>query len=87
MLIYPLTRGRELGWPLWGHLCMAGSLIVFAAFVMYEKYKTRKDSSPLVELSRVDTGPVRPRGDATLRPEGGLRVRVRRDLGGTTLGS
>jgi EmrB/QacA subfamily drug resistance transporter len=51
MLIYPLTRGRELGWPLWGHLCMAGSLIVFAAFVMYEKYKTRKDSSPLVELS------------------------------------
>ncbi|MFC4609022.1 MFS transporter [Streptomyces maoxianensis] len=51
MLIYPLTRGRELGWPLWGHLCMAGSLLVFAAFVAYEKYKTRKDSSPLVELS------------------------------------
>ncbi|MBT2393057.1 MFS transporter [Streptomyces sp. ISL-1] len=51
MLIYPLTRGRELGWPLWGHLCMAGSLLVFAAFVAYEKYKTSKDSSPLVELS------------------------------------
>ncbi|MFI6103587.1 MFS transporter [Streptomyces sp. NPDC051310] len=51
MLLYPLTRGRELGWPLWGHLCMAGSLVVFAAFVAYEKYKTRKDGSPLVELS------------------------------------
>ncbi|UYQ62670.1 MFS transporter [Streptomyces peucetius] len=51
MLIYPLTRGRELGWPLWGHLCMAGSLLVFAAFVAYEKHKTRKDGSPLVELS------------------------------------
>ncbi|WP_019887123.1 DHA2 family efflux MFS transporter permease subunit [Streptomyces purpureus] len=51
MLIYPLTRGRELGWPLWGHLCMAGSVLVFAAFVAYEKYKTRKDGSPLVELS------------------------------------
>ncbi|WP_406731662.1 MFS transporter [Streptomyces sp. NBC_01794] len=51
MLIYPLTRGRELGWPLWGHLCMAGSLVVFAAFVAYEKRKTRKDGSPLVELS------------------------------------
>ncbi|MFF0445722.1 MFS transporter [Streptomyces sp. NPDC004609] len=51
MLIYPLTRGRELGWPLWGHLCMAGSLFVFAAFVAYEKYKVRKDGSPLVELS------------------------------------
>jgi cytochrome P450 len=33
---------------------------------------------PLVELSRVDTGPVRPRGDATLRPEGGLEVTVGR---------
>ncbi|MEU3689494.1 MFS transporter [Streptomyces narbonensis] len=50
MLIYPLTRGRELDWPLWGHLMMAGSLFVFAAFVLYEKHKTRKDGSPLVEL-------------------------------------
>jgi hypothetical protein len=30
---------------------MAGSLLVFAAFVAYEKHKTRKDGSPLVELS------------------------------------
>ncbi|MBX9424677.1 MFS transporter [Streptomyces lateritius] len=51
MLIYPLTRGRELDWPLWGHLMMAGSLVVFGAFVAYEKYKTAKDGSPLVELS------------------------------------
>lgn len=51
MLIYPLTRGRELGWPLWGHLLMAGSAVVFAGFVAYERYKTRKDGSPLVELS------------------------------------
>ncbi|MFI8827728.1 MFS transporter [Streptomyces sp. NPDC053431] len=51
MLIYPLTRGRELGWPVWGHVMMAGSLVVFAALVAYEKHKTRKDGSPLVELS------------------------------------
>ncbi|MFJ5832353.1 MFS transporter [Streptomyces sp. NPDC093089] len=51
MLIYPLTRGRELDWPLWGHLMMAGSLVVFGALVAYEKYKTKKDGSPLVELS------------------------------------
>ncbi|MER7625751.1 MFS transporter [Streptomyces sp. NPDC126503] len=51
LLIYPLTRGRELGWPLWGHLMMAGSLVVFGALVAYERYKTRKDGSPLVELS------------------------------------
>ncbi|MFF5453067.1 MFS transporter [Streptomyces sp. NPDC012950] len=51
MLIYPLTRGRELDWPLWGHLMMAGSLPVFGLLVAYERYKTRKDGSPLVELS------------------------------------
>ncbi|MFD5033678.1 MFS transporter [Streptomyces sp. NPDC058220] len=51
MLIYPLTRGRELGWPLWGHVCMISSLAVFAGFVAYEKRKARKDGSPLVELS------------------------------------
>ncbi|MER8233669.1 MFS transporter [Streptomyces sp. NPDC094049] len=51
MLVYPLTRGRELDWPLWGHLMMAGSLVVFGALVAYERYKTRKDGSPLVELS------------------------------------
>ena len=51
MLIYPLTRGRELGWPLWGHVCMVGSVGVLAGFVAYERRKTRKDGSPLVELS------------------------------------
>ncbi|MEU9862835.1 MFS transporter [Streptomyces sp. NPDC047971] len=51
MLIYPLTRGRELDWPLWGHLCMAGSILVFAALIGYERYKTKKDGSPLIELS------------------------------------
>ncbi|MEV7869068.1 MFS transporter [Streptomyces sp. NPDC088124] len=51
MLVYPLTRGRELGWPLWGHVCMAGSLGVLAVLVAYERRKTRKDGSPLIELS------------------------------------
>ncbi|MER6913233.1 MFS transporter [Streptomyces sp. NPDC000594] len=51
MLIYPLTRGRELDWPLWGHVSMLCSPLVLAAFVVYERYKTRKDGSPLVELS------------------------------------
>ncbi len=51
MLIYPLTRGRELGWPTWGYVMMAGSLVVFGALVAYERWKTAKDGSPLVELS------------------------------------
>jgi EmrB/QacA subfamily drug resistance transporter len=51
MLLYPLTRGRELGWPLWGYASMAGALVVFAALVAYERRKTARDGSPLVELS------------------------------------
>ncbi|KUM71948.1 MFS transporter [Streptomyces curacoi] len=51
MLLYPLTRGRELGWPLWGHVSMAGALVVLAALVAYERRKTVRDGSPLIELS------------------------------------
>ncbi|MFE9241197.1 MFS transporter [Streptomyces sp. NPDC006856] len=51
MLIYPLTRGHELGWPLWGHLSMAGSLFVFAALVIHQRRKALADGSPLIELS------------------------------------
>lgn len=51
MLIYPLTRGEELGWPLWGYLSMAGSLVVLAVLVAYERRKSARDGSPLVELS------------------------------------
>ncbi|WP_282702699.1 MFS transporter [Streptomyces sp. CC219B] len=51
MLLYPLTRGRELGWPLWGYLSMGGALVVLAALVAYEKRKTVRDGSPLIELS------------------------------------
>ncbi|MGC5343587.1 MFS transporter [Streptomyces sp. DT171] len=51
MLLYPLTRGRELGWPLWGYASMAGSVLVFVALVAFERRKARMDGSPLVELS------------------------------------
>ncbi|MGV9244476.1 MFS transporter [Streptomyces sp. NPDC003710] len=51
MLLYPLTRGRELGWPLWGYASMAGALVVFGLLVAYERRKAARDGSPLVELS------------------------------------
>ncbi|MFJ9559825.1 MFS transporter [Streptomyces fuscichromogenes] len=51
MLLYPLTRGRELGWPLWGYASMAGALAVFAALVVYERRKAARDGSPLIEPS------------------------------------
>ncbi|WP_374112388.1 MFS transporter [Streptomyces sp. CC210A] len=51
LLMYPLTRGAELDWPLWCFVAMAAALPVFAGFVAYEKRKARRDGSPLVELS------------------------------------
>ncbi|RFU84526.1 MFS transporter [Streptomyces triticagri] len=51
MLFYPLTRGRELDWPLWGYALMAGALVVLAVLVAYERRKTVRDGSPLIELS------------------------------------
>jgi EmrB/QacA subfamily drug resistance transporter len=50
MLLYPLTRGRELNWPLWGYVLMAGALVVFGALVAYERRKAARDGSPLIEL-------------------------------------
>ncbi len=51
MLVYPLTEGRSLGWPVWSFLLMGGSLVVLALFVAYERYRTRTAGSPLVVLS------------------------------------
>ncbi|NJP51276.1 MFS transporter [Streptomyces sp. SBST2-5] len=51
MVIYPLTRGEELGWPLWGHVSMACAVLVLAVLVAYERRKSARDGSPLIELS------------------------------------
>jgi predicted MFS family arabinose efflux permease len=51
LLTYPLVVGRSLGWPLWSLLCLVGSLPVLFIFARYERYKSRKDGSPLVELT------------------------------------
>lgn len=50
LLLFPLVQGRDLGWPTWTFFSMAASLPVFALFVLYERYKTRVDGSPLVVL-------------------------------------
>jgi EmrB/QacA subfamily drug resistance transporter len=50
LLLYPLVEGQQVGWPAWTYLMMALSGPVLAAFVGYERVKTRRDGSPLVEL-------------------------------------
>lgn len=49
-LLYPIIQGRELDWPWWTFAMMAASLPLLAAFALYEKYKTKKDGSPLIVL-------------------------------------
>ena len=51
LLMLPLMLGRELDWPVWSITCLFGAAPVIAGFVFYERYKTRKDGSPLVILS------------------------------------
>jgi EmrB/QacA subfamily drug resistance transporter len=50
LLLYPLVEGQQAGWPAWAYLMMALSGPALVAFVAYERLKTRRDGSPLVEL-------------------------------------
>jgi len=51
LLTYPLVEGRDQGWPAWSFIMLAASLPLLVVFVLYERVKTRRDGSPLVELS------------------------------------
>jgi EmrB/QacA subfamily drug resistance transporter len=51
MLVYPLVQGRELGWPIWTRLLLAGSLPVLALFAAYQVRRKRAGGTPLVEPS------------------------------------
>jgi len=51
MLVYPLTEGRSLGWPVWCFLLMAGSVVVLAVFLVHQRWRTRTVGSPLIVLS------------------------------------
>ena len=50
-LVYPLVQGRELGWPAWTILMLAGSIAVFAAFGVHQVARRRRGLAPLVEPS------------------------------------
>jgi MFS family permease len=41
MLVFPLVQGRELGWPTWTKLLLAGSLPVLALFAAYRMRRKR----------------------------------------------
>lgn len=51
LLVYPLTEGRDRGWPAWIFVMMAASLVMVAVFVLYERRLTAQGRTPLIVLS------------------------------------
>lgn len=51
LLVYPLTEGREKGWPLWIWAMLAASVPLLAAFAWLQRRKTAADASPLLLMS------------------------------------
>ena len=48
LLVFPLIQGRELDWPSWVFVMMAGALPVLALFIWWQKRKDKKDGSALI---------------------------------------
>ena len=51
LLVYPLTEGREKGWPAWIYLMLAASVPLLVGFVLLQRRKTRRDASPLLLMT------------------------------------
>ncbi|MHB1487579.1 MAG: DHA2 family efflux MFS transporter permease subunit [Acidimicrobiales bacterium] len=51
LLVYPLTEGRDQGWPPWVWVMLGASLLVLGGFTLYELRRSRADRSPLVHMS------------------------------------
>jgi MFS family permease len=49
-LIYPLTAGREAGWPPWMFLQLAAFPIIFGLFVAYELRQECRGRAPLIQF-------------------------------------
>ena len=50
-VLYPLTMGRELGWPAWVYAAMAVGVVVLALFARSQVRAERTGREPLVALS------------------------------------
>jgi MFS family permease len=56
MFVIPLVLGHEEHWPVWGWLMLAGSVVVFAAFVAVQ----RKVAAPLIPARVLSASGMRP---------------------------
>jgi MFS family permease len=64
LLVYPLTEGRSLGWPAWSYGLMGSSLVVLAAFIAYERRRTRIGHASGPAGTAGTAGPAGPAGPA-----------------------
>lgn len=51
LLVYPLTEGREKGWPLWIYAMLAASIPCLVGFVLLQRRKTAANASPLLLMT------------------------------------
>lgn len=51
MLVYPLIKGQEAGWPLWTWLMLAGSVLVFLLFARLERAAAKRGHTTLIDPS------------------------------------
>ncbi len=51
MLVYPLIKGQEAGWPLWTFLMLGGSVVVFVLFAWLERVTEARGGTPLIDAS------------------------------------
>jgi EmrB/QacA subfamily drug resistance transporter len=51
LVIYPLTQGREAGWPAWTFAAFAASVPVLGLFLLAENQLKKRGGDPLVDLS------------------------------------
>jgi predicted MFS family arabinose efflux permease len=49
-VLVPLVQGRELGWPLWTVVLVAGAVPLSAVFVAQQRFRARRGREPLVRL-------------------------------------
>lgn len=50
LLIFPISEGRERGWPLWAFACITSSFLILWFFVRFESRVSQRGGAPLVEL-------------------------------------
>ncbi|NRQ31379.1 MFS transporter [Nonomuraea sp. NN258] len=60
LFVVPLVLGRELGWPLWGWISMAASVVMFVVFVRVERWVTGRGGRPLIDARVLRAPGMRP---------------------------